>query len=169
MSELQRLLSDPRLRPTDKQRREPVPAPDANLGNILRVVSSLNEQAEPPSHRSSPQDWDALIHRVQAAARQSREVEARAREREDRIEAVLQQVREDVHASNERVRVAEAQAREAQIRAEALIMVADERAKTAEARVRVAEERAQHAEEWLVRVQDAITAEFADLTEPVAA
>ena len=166
MSELQRLLSDPRFRPVDKANREPSTAPGANLGSVLRVVSSMHTQTEVPTPQSPPQDWDALIHRVQAAARQAREIEAQAREREERIEHVLERVREDINASNERARIAEMQARDAQVRAEAQVAAAEERAKAAEARALVAEERARNAEAWLGRVQDAITAEFAELTEP---
>jgi parvulin-like peptidyl-prolyl isomerase len=169
VSELQRLLNDPRFRTVDKSKREPNAVPEASLGNVLRVVSSLNEQAQAPTPQSSPQDWDTLIHRVQAAARQAREVEAQAREREERIEHVLEQVRDDINASNERARIAEVQAREAQVRAEAQVIAAEERAKAAEARARAAEERARHAEEWLARVQDAIMSEFSDLTDQAAA
>jgi hypothetical protein len=169
VSELQRLLSDPRFRPADKAKREPNAAPESNLGSVLRVVSSMNDQAELPTPQSAPQDWDALIHRVQAAARQAREVEAQAREREERIEHVLERVREDINSSNERARVAEMQAREAQVRAEAQIIAAEERAKAAEARARAAEERARQAEEWLGRVQEAILSEFSDLTDQAAA
>lgn len=169
MSELQRLLSDPRFRPADTTKREPGAAPDANLGNVLRVVSSMHDQAELPTPQSPPQDWDALIHRVQAAARQARVIEAQAREREERIEHVLERVREDINTANERARVAEMQAREAQVRAEAQVIAAEERAKAAEARARAAEERARHAEEWLGRVQEAIMAEFSDLTDQAAA
>ena len=116
-----------------------------------------------------PQDWDALIHRVQTAARQARVIEAQSREREERIEHVLQRVREDITTANERARVAEMQARDAQVRAEAQIIAAEERVKAAEARARAAEERAENAEEWLGRVQDAILSEFSDLTDQAAA
>ncbi|MDP4005190.1 hypothetical protein [Methylobacterium sp. NEAU K] len=169
MSELQRLLNDPRFRTADLLKRAPNTAPEANLGHVLRVVSSMNGETQPPAPPSSPQDWDALIHRVQAAARQAREVEAQAREREERIEHVLERVREDIHNSNERARIAEVQMREAQVRAEAQIIAAEERAKAAEARAQAAEERARHAEEWLGRVQDAIMSEFSDLTGQAAA
>ena len=169
MSELQRLLNDPRFRTAEGAKREPNAASDANLGQVLRVVSSLNDQAYAPTPQSPPQDWDVLIHRVQAAARQAREVEAQAREREERIEHVLERVREDINASNALARIAEAQVQEAQIRAEAQIIAAEERTKAAEARARAAEERARHAEEWLGRVQDAILSEFSDLTDRAAA
>lgn len=166
MSELQKLLSDPRFQPVDKATRQSSTAPGANLGSVLRVVTSMHAQTEVPTPQSPPQDWDALIHRVQAAARQAREIEAQAREREERIEHVLERVREDINASNERARIAEKQAREVQVRAEAQLIAAEERAKAAEARAHAAEERARHAEEWLERVQAAIIAEFSDLTEP---
>ncbi|MBE7247870.1 MAG: hypothetical protein INR63_23240 [Actinomycetospora chiangmaiensis] len=168
MSELQRLLDDPRFRAVDKPKREPGIAPEAGPGNILRVVASADEPAATVP-APVPQDWDALIHRVQVAARQTRAIEAQSREREERIEHVLQRVREDITAANERARIAEMQAREAQVRAEAQIIAAEERAKAAEARARAAEERAQHAEEWLGRVQDAILSEFSDLTDQAAA
>ena len=169
MSELQKLLSDPRFRTIDQARREPGAASEANLGSVLRVVASMHTQTEVPTPHSPPQDWDALIHRVQAAARQAREIEAQARQREERIEQVLEQVREDIGASNERVRIAETQARDAQVRAEAQVIAAEQRAKAAEARALAAEERARHAEAWLGRVQDAIMAEFSDLTDQAAA
>jgi hypothetical protein len=169
VSELQRLLDDPRFRPADKAKREPGAAPDANPGGLLRVVSSATEPAETPMPPIQTQDWDALIHRVQTAARQARVIEAQSREREERIEHVLQRVREDITTANERARIAEMQAREAQVRAEAQIIAAEERVKAAEARARAAEERAQHAEEWLGRVQDAILSEFSDLTDQAAA
>jgi hypothetical protein len=170
VSELQRLLDDPRFRTADKTRREPGAAAEAGPGNILRVVASADEPATPASARAPvPQDWDALIHRVQVAARQTRAIEAQSREREERIEHVLQRVREDITAANERARIAEMQARDAQVRAEAQIIAAEERAKAAEARARAAEERAQHAEEWLGRVQDAILSEFSDLNDQAAA
>ena len=170
MSELQRLLDDPRFRPADKTKREPGTGLEAGLGNVLRVVSSVTEPAEPaPPLSAPPQDWDALIHRVQIAARQARVIEAQSREREERIEHVLQRVREDITTANERARLAEMQARDAQVRAEAQVIAAEERVKAAEARARAAEERAQHAEEWLGRVQDAILSEFSDLTDQAAA
>jgi hypothetical protein len=169
VSELQRLLSDPRFRPALKTPREPAAAPDGNLGSVLRVVSSLHAQGDVRTAPASSQDWDALIHRVQAAARQARVVEAQAREREARIEHVLEQVREEINASNERARLAELQAREAQARAEAQIIAAEERAKAAEIRALAAEERARQAEEWLGRVQEAILSEFSDLTDQAAA
>ncbi len=169
MSELQRLLNDPRFRPADRTRQEPGAVLEANLGSVLRVVSSMDEPAEVPAPHAPPQDWDGLIHRVQAAARQARVIEAQAREREARIEHVLERVREDISSSNERARIAEMQAREAQVRAEAQVIASEERAKAAEARARAAEERARHAEEWLGRVQEAILAEFSDLTEQAAA
>jgi membrane protein involved in colicin uptake len=176
VSELQRLLNDPRFRPADKVKRETSAAPEAGLGSVLRVVSSGDGQGDGGTGQAPPQDWDTLIHRVQAAARQAREIEAQAREREERIEQVLERVREDVNASNERARVAEAQIRDAQVRAEAQVIAAEERAKGAEARARAAEdraraaeERARNAEEWLGRVQDAILAEFSDLTDQAAA
>lgn len=167
MSELQRLLSDPRFRPADKAKRGAASEPD--LGNVLRAVASLHARAESPTPPAAPRDWDALIHRVQTAARQARVIEAQAREREARIEQVLDQVREEVHASNERARMAEMQAREAQLRAEAQVVAAEERAKVAEARARAAEDRARQAEDWLDRVQQAILSEFSDLTEQAAA
>ena len=169
MSELQRLLNDPRFRLADKTKREPGAAPDVNSAGVLRVVSSMDEQAELPAPPAPPQEWDALIHRVQAAARQARVIEAQSREREERIEHVLQRVRDDINAANERARIAEMQARDAQVRAEAQVIAAEERAKAAEARARAAEERAEHAEEWLGRVQDAILSEFSDLTDQAAA
>lgn len=159
MSELQRLLSDPRFRSADKIRYEPSAAPEASPGSMLRVVCSMHAQTRVPTPQSPPQDWDALIHRVQAAARRAREIEAQAREREERIEHVLERVREDINTSNERARIAEMQASEAQVRAEAQVIAA-------EARALVAEERTRTAEAWLGRVQDAIMAEFTDLTEP---
>lgn len=169
MSELQRLLNDPRFRPADRTKRSVGAAAEPDLGNVLRVVASMHPRTECPKPSAAPQDWDALIHRVQAAARQARVIEAQAREREARIEQVLDQVREEIHASNERARMAEMQAREAQLRAEAQIIAAEERAKAAEARARAAEDRARQAEEWLDRVQQAILSEFSDLTEQAAA
>lgn|GEM_PF-1362379 len=169
MSELQRLLNDPRFRPTDRTKQEPGAPPEASLSSVLRVVSSMQEPAELPTPATPPQDWDGLIHRVQAAARQARVIEAQAREREERIEHVLERVREDIHTSNERARIAEMQARDAQVRAEAQVIAAEERVKAAEARARAAEERARHAEEWLGRVQEAILSEFSDMTDQAAA
>jgi hypothetical protein len=170
VSELQRLLNDPRFRPAERIKQElAAAAPEAGVGNVLRVVSSIQEPAELPTPLTPPQDWDALIHRVQAAARQARVVETQAREREERIEHVLERVREDINASNERARIAEMQARDIQARAEAQIIAAEERVKAAEARARAAEERARHAEEWLGRVQEAILSEFSDMTDQAAA
>jgi hypothetical protein len=177
VSELQRLLNDPRFRPGERLKQELGAVPEPGLGSVLRVVASMQEPAEltapqmPPqtTRHASPQDWDALILRVQSAARQARVVEAQAREREERIEHVLERVREDINASNERARIAEMQARDVQVRAEAQVIAAEERVKAAEARARAAEERAQHAEEWLGRVQEAILAEFSDMTDQAAA
>ncbi|MGN8092315.1 hypothetical protein [Methylobacterium radiotolerans] len=169
MSELQRLLSDPRFRSADKVKRAAGAAPEPDLGNVLRAVASLQARTESPTPPAAPRDWDALINRVQTAARQARVIEAQAREREARIEQVLDQVREEIHASNERARMAEMQAREVQLRAEAQVAAAEERAKAAEARARTAEDRARQAEEWLDRVQQAILSEFSDLTEQAAA
>ncbi|ACB23720.1 hypothetical protein [Methylobacterium radiotolerans] len=169
MSELQRLLSDPRFRSADKVKRGAGAAPEPDLGNVLRAVASLQARTESPTPPAAPRDWDALINRVQTAARQARAIEAQAREREARIEQVLDQVREEIHASNERARMAEMQAREVQLRAEAQVAAAEERAKAAEARARTAEDRARQAEEWLDRVQQAILSEFSDLTEQAAA
>ncbi|MCJ2072880.1 hypothetical protein MKK75_29495 [Methylobacterium sp. J-030] len=169
MSELQRLLNDPRFRPAERIKQELGAVPEAGIGNVLRVVSSMQEPAELPAPNAPPQDWDALIHRVQTAARQARVVEAQAREREERIEHVLERVREDINASNERARIAEMQARDVQARAEAQVIAAEERVKASEARARAAEERARHAEEWLGRVQEAILAEFSDMTDQAAA
>jgi hypothetical protein len=175
VSELQRLLNDPRFRPGERLKQELGAVPEPGLGSVLRVVASMQEPAEltapqmPPqtTRHASPQD--ALILRVQSAARQARVVEAQAREREERIEHVLERVREDINASNERARIAEMQARDVQVRAEAQVIAAEERVKAAEARARAAEERAQHAEEWLGRVQEAILAEFSDMTDQAAA
>jgi hypothetical protein len=169
VSELQRLLNDPRFRPAERLKQELGAAAEAGPGNLLRVVSSVQDPAEPPMPHPAPQEWDGLIHRVQAAARQARVVEAQAREREERIEHVLERVREDINASNERARIAEMQARDVQVRAEAQVIAAEERAKAAEARARAAEERARHAEEWLGRVQEAILSEFSDMTDQAAA
>jgi hypothetical protein len=169
VSELQRLLSDPRFRSADKVKRGAGAAPEPDLGNVLRAVASLQARTESPTPPAAPRDWDALINRVQTAARQARVIEAQAREREARIEQVLDQVREEIHASNERARMAEMQAREVQLRAEAQVAAAEERAKAAEARARTAEDRARQAEEWLDRVQQAILSEFSDLTEQAAA
>ncbi|WP_267425035.1 hypothetical protein [Methylobacterium sp. GC_Met_2] len=169
MSELQRLLNDPRFRPAERLKQELGAAAEAGLGSVLRVVSSMPDPVELPTPNPAPQEWDGLIHRVQAAARQARVVEAQAREREERIEHVLERVREDINASNERARIAEMQARDVQVRAEAQVIAAEERAKAAEARARAAEERARHAEEWLGRVQEAILSEFSDMTDQAAA
>lgn len=169
MSELQRLLNDPRFRPAERAKPDAGAAPEASLGSVLRVVSSMQEPAELATPNAPPQDWDGLIHRVQAAARQARVVEAQAREREERIEHVLERVREDINASNERARIAEMQVRDVQVRAEAQVLAAEERAKAAEARARAAEDRARHAEEWLGRVQEAILSEFSDMTDQAAA
>nr|WP_210383531.1 hypothetical protein [Methylobacterium organophilum] len=166
---MQRLLSDPRFRSADKVKRGAGAAPEPDLGNVLRAVASLQARTESPTPPAAPRDWDALINRVQTAARQARVIEAQAREREARIEQVLDQVREEIHASNERARMAEMQAREVQLRAEAQVAAAEERAKAAEARARTAEDRARQAEEWLDRVQQAILSEFSDLTEQAAA
>ena len=114
MSELQRLLSDPRFRSADKVKRGAGAAPEPDLGNVLRAVASLQARTESPTPPAAPRDWDALINRVQTAALQARVIEAQAREREARIEQVLDQVREEIHASNERARMAEMQAREVQ-------------------------------------------------------
>ncbi len=70
MSELQRLLNDPRFRPTDRTKQESAGLPEAGLGSVLRVVSSMHEPTELSTPPTAPQDWDGLIHRVQAAARQ---------------------------------------------------------------------------------------------------
>lgn len=169
MSELNKLLEEVRLRPTDKSRRALNPGTGVDPGSSPNVASALVGPAQTPTRCPPPQDWDALIQRVQAVARQSREAEAQAREQEARIEQVLVEVREDITAANERMRAIEAEARQMQTHAEARALAAEERARAAEARLQAAEERAQHAEQWLVRVQEAILSEFTDLTGQAAA
>ncbi|MGH1592277.1 hypothetical protein ACRBEV_32665 (plasmid) [Methylobacterium phyllosphaerae] len=169
MSELHKLLDAGWIRPTDELKPEPSPWTETSTGSPLKAVTAMCELAQAPTQRSPPQKWDALIQRVHAAARQSREAEAQAREQEARIGQILEEVREDINSANERARLAEAKARDVQIRAEVQIRAAEDRAKVAEAHAQSAEDRAQHGEQWLVRVQETILSEFTDLTDQAAA
>lgn len=164
MSALQRLLSDPRLCPTEGNGSDPTAVLSAQAGNLLRIVSSADKQVPPPNTQSLLKDWSALIELVQAAGRRSREIEALHLEQEAQFERALQRAREGIAASDERARSAEAEAERARLRVEALVTIAETQAGAAEDRARAAEERARHAEGWLTRVQDTILSEFADLT-----
>ncbi|WP_243931334.1 hypothetical protein [Methylobacterium sp. J-076] len=108
--------------------------------------------------RESGSDWSVLIERIRASAARVREVEAQASERETLIEGILERVRADLGAAEERVRVAEAQT----ARAEA---AAAERIRAAEARLAEAEARARTSEEWLKRIHETIFSEFAVIDE----
>lgn len=140
-------------------------APDAKaagshrLDSLLHVVTPPANAADTPAIRQSgPQDWAALIERVQSAAKHTRAIEAQAQERELRFQQIFDQMQEDIAGANERVHAAEAQVRDVQARAGAQIMATEERAKAAE-------ERARSAEDWLARVHEAVLSEFADLPE----
>lgn len=144
-------VSEPDVRPEAR--------PDAALSSILRVVRIQDEPgAVPAGPPTSAQEWAGLIDRVRAAASRAREVEAQAQEQDQRVQELLDRVREDVAAAGERVRAAEARAQAAQAQAEARI-------RAAEARAEAAEERARTAEDWLARVHETITSEFAAYPE----
>lgn len=168
MSELHKLLDDAWLGPMDKPKHEPSTGTETGRGDPVRSNSSVSELIEATARHSMSQDWGALIHQVQAAGRRSREAQTQVREQELRVGLILEEVREDISAANERARLAELKAREIQVRAEAQILAAEERANAAEARARAAEERAQHAEHWLARVHETLSDEFRDLTEQPA-
>ena len=135
----------------------PIRSSSFEHGTALKVASShLDGDAfGSPVGLGPGRDWARLIDLVQNAARHSRDLEARAQEQELRVQELLQRVREDIRRAAEQVRVAETRAREAQAQAEASIQSAEER-------MRAAEARASTAEEWLVRVQNAIMTGFAD-------
>ena len=48
MSELQRLLNDPRFRPADKTQRDSGVGPETNLGNVLRTLALPTAVAQWP-------------------------------------------------------------------------------------------------------------------------
>lgn len=138
---------------------EPETRPDAALSSILRVVRASEGRPTPQSGApASAQEWAGLIERVRAAASRARDVEAQAQEQDQRVQDLLERVREDVSAASERVRAAE-------VRAEAIQAQAEARIRTAEARAEAAEERARIAEDWLARVHETITSEFAAFPE----
>ena len=114
---------------------------------------SHNEIAPTPKPVLDCGQWADLIERVRAAAHHLRQTEADAEQQDRRVQDLLEKVREDVAHASERVKAAEARAREIEARAEVSI-------RAAEARAEAAEKRAAVAEEWLTRVQDAITREF---------
>ena len=66
---------------------------------------------------------------------------------------LLERVREDMKAANERAAAAEAHARDVQTRTDALLRAANER-------VKAAEDRAKTAEEWLAQVSQTLVEEF---------
>lgn len=147
----------------------PETRPDAALSSILRVVrapegrdpappgpaASAQEWAGSPA---SAQEWAGLIERVRSAASRAREVEAQAQEQDLRVQELLERVRADVAAADERARAAEVRSHAIQAQAEARIRAAEARAEAAEARARVAED-------WLARVHETITSEFAAFPE----
>lgn len=171
MSEWGKRLEELRNRPADKSKQASGLEAEVNPSSAVKAVPPPGDlvRPQPPTQQLPPQEWKALIQGVQAVARRSREMEIQAHEQETRVGQVLEEVREDINAANQRARDAEANAREVQARAEAQILAAEERAKAAEARAQEAEERAQHAEGWLACVQETILSEFTDLTLQAAA
>ena len=159
MSSAHSFLTDPRD-PTTSQPATRAPdakvAGSSRLDGLLQVVSPANVGVTHPTRQSGPQDWTALIDRVQSAAKRTREVEAQAHEQELHVRQILDEVRSDIAEADERVRVAEARVRDVQARAATQIRAAD-------ARAEAAEERARSAEAWLARIGEAIAAEFADV------
>jgi hypothetical protein len=86
-------------------------------------------------------------------ANRIRELKADAEDQEIHVRDLLEKVREDIKAANDRMQTAEAHALDVQKRAGALVAAAEERAKAAE-------ERARTAESWLLLVKKAFTEEF---------
>lgn len=140
--------------PANTQAQEP--APLSNLSNVLRLIGPFEglDAEAPHPRRPSAHQWSSLIERVRQAGSYTREIEAQAQEQELRVQELLDRVREDMKRATERVKEADAHAAEIQARSEALLKAADER-------VRAAEERARIAEEWLMRVYETVTSEFA--------
>lgn len=126
-----------------------------SLSNVLRVIGPLDglSMDMPLTRHSPPEDWSDLIERVRVTAARVREVEADAEEQELRVRDLLERVREDIKAANDRTQAAEAHARDIQIRTEALLKAADER-------VKAAEERARIAESWLTLLRKTFVEEF---------
>lgn len=126
-----------------------------SLTSILRVIGPLDKLSSdlPPTRYSPSQDWSDLIERVRSAAARVREVEADAHEQELRVRELLERVREDMKAANERAAAAEAHVRDVQTRTDALLRAANER-------VKAAEDRAKTAEEWLAQISQTLEEEF---------
>lgn len=122
---------------------------------VLRVISPPGELSSdlPAARRSPSQDWSELVDRVRMTANRIRELKADAEDQEIHVRDLLEKVREDIKAANDRMQTAEAHALDVQKRAGALVAAAEERAKAAE-------ERARTAESWLLLVKKAFTEEF---------
>jgi hypothetical protein len=107
----------------------------------------------PAPSASGAGKWPGLLERVRGAAHYIRAVEDRAQDYEQRVQALLEQVRADMQEADAKVRAAEQRVREIQAQSEAQVRAAQERA-------RLAEERAGTAEAWLHRISEAIDSEF---------
>jgi hypothetical protein len=116
------------------------------------VISPSDELSSdlPAAQRSHSQDWSELVDRARMTAARIRELEADAEDQELHVRELLEKVREDIKAANDRMQTAEAHALDVQRRAGALLAAAEER-------VKAAEERARIAESWLLQVKKAFT------------
>ena len=150
------------------------------LDKVLPFVTPQRPRSEgewPVEAQPSRRDWTEALDLVQRAAET-------VRMSESRMQQLVQQAQDEVHASRNRIISAEARAEDAELRLrdmEALVRElelrareaenrareaeirtrdADARAADAEQRVRAAEGRTREAEEWLDKVHAAIVSEF---------
>jgi chromosome segregation ATPase len=120
----------------------------ADLGEEFKGLENILRPSIPPSHdEPTLETRDALKDALNLLERAAETIE-RYQEREIQMEGQAQAV---VHRAREEIKAAEAKAASAEARAF-----------EAEARAQSAERRAEDAEEWLSRLQQSITAAFAD-------
>jgi hypothetical protein len=122
-----------------------------NTRQDLEVLRPIEKPGMPKlaSRRFGHDEWSAVCERIQGAAEYIQDIEASRHQQELQAQKVFANMRDEIASANARALAAERMLQDVQQRASAVV-------KSLEDKLQAAEERARDAEDWLVRISEAV-------------
>lgn len=117
----------------------------------VEVLRPIDKSTMPKlvGRRFGHEEWVSVCERIQGAAEYIQDIEAGRHQQELQAQKVFANMRDEIAAANARALAAERTLQEVQQRAAAMV-------KSLEDKLLATEERARDAEDWLVRISEAV-------------
>jgi hypothetical protein len=127
------------------------PPMGANSRQDIEVLRPVEKSTMPKlvAKRFGHEEWAAVCERIQGAAEYIQDIESGRHQQELQAQKVFANMRDEIAAANARALAAERMLQDVQQRATVMV-------KSLEDKLHAAEERARDAEDWLVRISEAV-------------